>query len=107
MARPGAWLTLAALALVVLAGAIWACVGSVPQQVSGPGLLTSAQGGFGVQSTASGQVGQVFVRPLRRPHTGTPQPTSQAAAVTDDSFPSVSCPRQCPRQDSQNIANNS
>jgi len=62
LTRPRGWIVLAALAAVVIGGGSWMYAGSLPRTVTGRGLLTSAQGSFGIQSAVTGQVTAVPVK---------------------------------------------
>ena len=54
--RPMSWLALLALSLVLFAALIWGLTGSLPVQVSGQGILLSADGFHTLVSPATGQV---------------------------------------------------
>lgn len=58
---PQAWLALGALALVVLAGALWSIVGSIPTQVGGQGILLRTGGVSQVVSTSAGILTELTV----------------------------------------------
>ncbi|RBQ16849.1 hypothetical protein DP939_27670 [Spongiactinospora rosea] len=60
---PRTWLVLAALALVVVVGAVWAFTGTLHTSVNARGLLTLPRGGFPIQAIRGGQVSEVFVKP--------------------------------------------
>ena len=60
-ARPQGWLVLAVLAVVVLAGGVWAVTGSLPRKIAAQGILTRLEGSFTLQSPVSGQIASVFV----------------------------------------------
>jgi len=63
LTRPGAWVALLVLTLVVVAGGVWAFEGRLPRRISAPGLLTHPQGVSSVQSTVTGQVKSIFLDP--------------------------------------------
>ncbi|MFN8535039.1 MAG: HlyD family efflux transporter periplasmic adaptor subunit [Dehalococcoidia bacterium] len=56
------WLTLLALALLLLSIGAWAVIGRLPVQVSGQGILLPATGLPGVFAPVTGLVGDVLVR---------------------------------------------
>jgi len=55
-AHSGGWLALGVLLVTLLAGVGWAFAGTISRTVTGPGILTHAQGSFAVTSTAAGQL---------------------------------------------------
>ncbi|MFS8104736.1 HlyD family efflux transporter periplasmic adaptor subunit [Lentzea alba] len=59
---PRVRVAVAVVALVVVAGAFWACFGSLPRTVGAPGVLTRPEGSFTLQSPIAGQITGVFVR---------------------------------------------
>jgi hypothetical protein len=48
------------MGILVVSGAVWASVGSLPRTVSAPGILTRTGGSFSLQSPISGQITGVF-----------------------------------------------
>ncbi|MFI0424138.1 HlyD family efflux transporter periplasmic adaptor subunit [Spongiactinospora sp. 9N601] len=63
LTSPRTWLVLAALALVVIVGAVWAFTGTLRTSVDARGLLTLPRGSFPIQAIKGGQVSDVFVKP--------------------------------------------
>ncbi|MFC0597954.1 HlyD family efflux transporter periplasmic adaptor subunit [Streptomyces palmae] len=59
LARPQTLLLLVVTAAVVVAGAVWACTGSIPRSVRAPAVFTHAAGSLTVQSPVAGQVTRV------------------------------------------------
>jgi hypothetical protein len=53
-------MALALVAVLIVAGVVWACTGSVGRQLSAPGILTHAEGTTYLQSTYQGQITGVF-----------------------------------------------
>ncbi|WP_405883168.1 HlyD family efflux transporter periplasmic adaptor subunit [Streptomyces sp. NBC_01384] len=49
------------MALLLVVGATWACLGSVPRSALAEGILTHSDGSFTLQSSLSGQITGVFV----------------------------------------------
>jgi hypothetical protein len=72
LSRPGTWVVLAVLTLIVAAGSGWALVGDLPRQVSAPGILTHPDGVSSVQSTVTGLVSAVLTEPGSDLPSGTP-----------------------------------
>ena len=54
------WVALATLAAVVVGAIVWSFVGSLPSEVTAPGLLSKPQGVTIVESTVTGQVVKVL-----------------------------------------------
>lgn len=54
--RPRSWLSLLALSLVLLAALVWGFLGRLPVQVTGQGILLSANGLHSIVSPVTGQV---------------------------------------------------
>jgi multidrug efflux pump subunit AcrA (membrane-fusion protein) len=61
LARPWAWLGIAALALAVIALVAWSFFGKIPRTVSGAGVIATPGSLATVQSTVPGTVTQVLV----------------------------------------------
>ncbi len=61
VARPGAWIALAALAAVLLTALAWSIWGRVPTKVSGMGILVYPQGVLEVVSQGRGLLGRLLV----------------------------------------------
>ena len=57
------WVALATLAAVIVGALVWSFVGSLPSQVTAPGLLSKPEGVTLVDSTVTGQVLTVDVKP--------------------------------------------
>jgi multidrug efflux pump subunit AcrA (membrane-fusion protein) len=57
------WALLAATALLVLAGLLWAVFGSAPETVSGAGMIVPASGFSDEGTSVIGSVTQILVRP--------------------------------------------
>jgi len=55
------WIGLIALSAVVVAALTWGVLGSIPQVVSGQGIMVSDSGVFRVQSPAAGQIDSLLV----------------------------------------------
>jgi hypothetical protein len=60
--RPLDWLVLSTVALVCIAGLLWASLAKVPVTVHGQGILEPAQGTTGLYAPASGLVTDVWMR---------------------------------------------
>lgn len=69
-----AWSLLIAVALLVLAGLVWAVLGRAPETIRGPGMIVPAQGFVDVGTLLRGSVSQVLVSP------GDPVRAGQAVA---------------------------
>jgi multidrug resistance efflux pump len=63
LARPRGWLTVLVLLAVMAAAAVWAVIGTLPYTVTGAGLLTRPLGVAPLESTHTGQVRNLYVRP--------------------------------------------
>ena len=50
------WVALATLAAVIVGALVWSFVGSLPSQVTAPGLLSKPQGVSMIESTVEGQI---------------------------------------------------
>ena len=61
LARPRSLLSLGVVALLIIAGAFWAVLGSVPQQTGAAGILTHGEGSTYLQSPYAGQIIGVYV----------------------------------------------
>ncbi|MET9588146.1 HlyD family efflux transporter periplasmic adaptor subunit [Streptomyces sp. NPDC006539] len=61
LAQPHSVVALVVAALLVAAGTVWACTGSLSRSTDAPGILTHAAGSFTLQSPVSGQITGVFV----------------------------------------------
>jgi multidrug resistance efflux pump len=57
------WLAALAVLVAVAIGVAWAFFGRLPQEVNALGLLTTPNGSFTVQTTKSGQVTELLVKP--------------------------------------------
>jgi multidrug efflux pump subunit AcrA (membrane-fusion protein) len=66
------WAILAAVALLVLAGLLWAMFGSAPETVSGSGMIVPASGFADEGTSISGSLTQILVRPGDRVERGQP-----------------------------------
>jgi HlyD family secretion protein len=64
------WISLAGVALVVLAAMIWGVLGRVPQVVSGQGIMVRQGGVYRIQVRGSGQIDSVLVEPGDTVHVG-------------------------------------
>lgn len=64
------WAILAAVALLVLAGLLWAIFGSAPETVSGSGMIVPASGFAEEGTSITGSVTQILVRPGDRVEKG-------------------------------------
>jgi pyruvate/2-oxoglutarate dehydrogenase complex dihydrolipoamide acyltransferase (E2) component len=62
LTSPRGWIVLVTVAAVVLGGGTWAFAGSLPRSINAPGLLTSSQGSFTIETVAAGQIVRVFVK---------------------------------------------
>lgn len=60
---PAAWLALAAFAALIAGGLIWSFIGTVPEKVSGKGILISPGGVLDVIASSQGRVQQFLVQP--------------------------------------------
>jgi hypothetical protein len=60
LAPPRSLLALSVVAVLILAGVVWGCTGSIDRAVTAPGLLTHAEGSVYLQSAYKGQVTAVF-----------------------------------------------
>lgn len=58
-----AWSLLIAIALLVLAGVVWAVLGRAPETVRGPGMLVPTDGFVEVGTLVSGRVSELLVNP--------------------------------------------
>lgn len=74
------WLMLTAVALLVVAGVLWAVLGRAPETVSGSGMIVPAQGFVDIGTSVSGSVTEVLVRPGQDVSMGQPL----ATLVTND-----------------------
>lgn len=70
-----AWTLLAAVALIILAGLLWAMLGRAPEAVTGAGMIVPAEGFVDVGTAVSGSVSEVLVSP------GDPVEAGQAVAT--------------------------
>jgi hypothetical protein len=61
LARPRSLLSLSVVALLIVCGALWSAVGSVPQNTHADGILTHTQGSIYFQSPYDGQITGVYV----------------------------------------------
>ena len=61
--QPKSWMVLFAVFIIVCGIGVWSVLGSVPTVVGGTGILTGGGGVMGVQSTRTGQVTQMLVKP--------------------------------------------
>lgn len=61
LTRPRTWIALAVVAVLVVAGGIWAMTAELPRKVAASGILTHTEGSFSLQSPVSGQITGVFV----------------------------------------------
>lgn len=60
---PAAWLVLVALALMVFGGAAWSIIGTVPEKVTGKGILISPGGVLDVVTSSQGRITRYLVQP--------------------------------------------
>jgi biotin carboxyl carrier protein len=72
LARPQGCLVLAVTLAVLAAAAVWAVTGTVSSKLNAPGVLTSAQGGYVLQSPLAGQVVEVGAQEGQTLPTGSP-----------------------------------
>ncbi|MEU3983487.1 HlyD family efflux transporter periplasmic adaptor subunit [Streptomyces sp. NPDC026672] len=63
LALPRSLMSLTAVALLVVAGAVWAVTGAISRQTTASGILTHAGGSVYLQSPYAGQITSVFVVP--------------------------------------------
>jgi len=61
LTRPRTWVALVVVAVLVVAGAVWAMTTELPRKVTASGILTYSQGSFSLQSPVSGQINGVYV----------------------------------------------
>ena len=59
---PKGWLTLAAVAVLILGGVAWGAFGSTAERISGAGILLREGGVFAIESRGTGIVQEVLVR---------------------------------------------
>ena len=69
------WTLLVAMALLILAGLLWAVFGRAPDTVSGAGMIVPAGGFVDIGTSVSGRVTQVLVGPGDRVEKGQPVAT--------------------------------
>lgn len=74
------WMMLIAVALLVVAGLLWAVLGRAPETVSGSGMIVPSQGFVDVGTSVSGSVTEVLVSPGQEVRMGEPV----ATLVSDD-----------------------
>ena len=60
---PTGWLALVGLALVIAAAAVWGFLGEVPDDIAGSGILLRQGGFFDVESSGSGSIAELLVKP--------------------------------------------
>lgn len=72
LARPQGCLVLAVTLAVLAAAAVWAVTGTVSSKLNAPGVLTSAQGSYVLQSPLAGQVVEVSAQEGRLLPAGSP-----------------------------------
>ena len=63
LTRPRGWIVIGVLVAVMLVGGAWASTAKLPRTVDAVGMLTTEEGSFAIQTVASGQVTDVFVKP--------------------------------------------
>lgn len=68
--RPGGWIALAALGMLLLATAAWGVFGTIPVVAAGEGMLLRRGGVSDLASVTSGQVEEVLVEPGDPLHKG-------------------------------------
>ena len=78
------WAMLAAMALLVLAGLLWAVLGSAPETVSGSGMIVPASGFADEGTSVIGSVTQILVHPGDRVEQGQPVATVEAKDGTTE-----------------------
>ena len=78
------WAILAAVALLVLAGLLWAIFGSAPETVSGSGMIVPASGFADEGTSVIGSVTQILVHPGDRVEQGQPVATVEAKDGTTE-----------------------
>lgn len=61
LGQPYSVLTLVLLVVLVLSGAVWVRLGSVPRTATAEGILTHTDGNFDLQSPTAGQITGVFI----------------------------------------------
>jgi HlyD family secretion protein len=60
---PRAWFNLLALGLILLAAVAWGIWGSIPDKVSGQGILINSGGVYNIVHSSAGQITDIRVRP--------------------------------------------
>ncbi|MDA2986656.1 MAG: DUF2118 domain-containing protein [Actinomycetota bacterium] len=81
---PHGWMMLAAMALLVLAGLLWAVLGRAPETVSGRGMIVPANGFVNEGTAVGGSVTQILVNPGDRTAKGAPVATVQTRTGTTE-----------------------
>jgi hypothetical protein len=61
LARPRSLLSLSVVALLIVSGALWTVIGSVPQETHATGILTHTEGSIYFESPYAGQITGVYV----------------------------------------------
>ncbi|MFI6850181.1 HlyD family efflux transporter periplasmic adaptor subunit [Kitasatospora sp. NBC_00085] len=62
LAKPRSLVALLMVTVLVAAGTLWAFTGSIPRQVTVPGILTYGEGSYTLDSPVSGQITGVFAQ---------------------------------------------
>lgn len=78
------WVTLAAIALLLLAGFLWALLGDAPETVSGAGMIVPADGFVDEGTPVAGSVTQILVSPGDRVEEGQPIAEVQTRSGTPE-----------------------
>lgn len=72
------WMVLAAIALLLLAGLLWAVLGRAPETVAGAGMIVPASGFADQGTSVTGSVSGILVRPGDQVEEGQPVATVEA-----------------------------